>query len=153
MHLKPTLKKCTTLLITYRASKPLVMSDDELIRMEDLDFEQIGLDPNGRTLTNKEEQALDKYVTKKQFDDLVYTLDDIHNSIVNQLEEEESKDQTPLYVLFQWIVNANWRYIDLHDHRRRGEHIAGGMESVELESDTLTISECGTDQCKPNEEE
>ena len=27
------------------------------------------------------------------------------------------------------------------------------MEMVELESDTLTISECGTDQCKPTEEE
>ena len=153
MRLKAASKKCTTLLITYRASKPLVMSDDELIRMEDLDFEQIGLDPNGRTLTNKEEQALDKYVTKKQFDDLVYTLDDIHNSIVERLEEEESKDQAPLFAFMQWLINAQWRYIDIHDHRRRGENTVGSMEAVELMSDTLTISECGTDQCKPNEDE
>ncbi len=126
---------------------------DELIRMEDLTPEMIGLVASGRNLTSVEEELLDKYITKKQFDDLVYTLDDIHNSIVQQLEEEESKDQTPLYTLFQWLVNANWRYIDLHDHRRRGEHNAGSMEAVELESDTLTISECGTDQCKPTEEE
>ena len=111
------------------------------------------MDPNGRTLSNKEEQALDKYMTKKQFDDLVYTLDDIHQTINQRLEEEESKDQTPLYVFMQWLINAQWRYIDLHDHRRRGEHQAAGMESVELESDILTSSECGTDQCKPTEEE
>tara|TARA_B100000287_G_scaffold435029_1_gene501508 strand:+ start:1479 stop:1844 length:366 start_codon:yes stop_codon:yes gene_type:complete len=121
--------------------------------MEDLTPEMIGLVASGRNLTSVEEELLDKYITKKQFDDLVYTLDEIHNSIVQQLEEEESTDQTPLYTLFQWLVNANWRYIDLHDHRRRGEHNAGSMEAVELESDTLTISECGTDQCKPNEEE
>lgn len=129
------------------------MSDEDLIRMENLTPEMIGLEASGRYLTSVEEELLDKYITKKQFDDLVYTLDDIHNSVVQQLEEDESKDQTPLYVLMQWLVNANWRYIDLHDHRRRGEHNAGSMEAVELESDTLTISECGTDQCKPTEEE
>ena len=126
---------------------------DELIRMEDLTPEMIGLEASGRNLTSVEEELLDKYITKKQFDDLVYTLDEIHNSIVEQLEEDESKDQTPLYVLMQWMVNANWRYIDLHDHRRRGEHNAGSMGMVELESDTLNISEGGTDQCKPTEEE
>ena len=134
--------------------EPLVMSEDEeLIRMEDLDYEKIGIDPNGRDLTNHEEQALDRYVTKKQFDDLVYTLDDIHNSMVERLEEEESKDQAPLFAFMQWLINAQWRYIDIHDHHRRGENTVGSMEAVELMSDTLTISECGTDQCKPKEEE
>jgi hypothetical protein len=129
------------------------MSEDELIRMEDLNFKMIGLDPNGRNLTGQEEQILDKYVTKQDFDYLVMTLDGIHNNITESLEEEDSKIQAPLYALMQWLVNAQWRYIDLHDHLRRGEHVAGGMESVALESDTLTISECGTDQCKPTEEE
>mgnify|MGYP001474302662 CR=1 FL=1 len=74
---------------------------DELIRMEDLTPEMIGLVASGRNLTSVEEELLDKYITKKQFDDLVYTLDEIHNSIVQQLEEEESTDQTALYTLFQ----------------------------------------------------
>lgn len=134
----------------------LSMSEDDLIRMEDLTHELIGLAPNGRNLTSVEEELLDKFITKKQFDDLVYTLDEIHNSIVEKIDDEPGKgdkDQTPLYVFMQWLVNANWRYIDLHDHHRRGESNAGSMEAVELESDTLTISECGTDQCKPTEEE
>ena len=69
---------------------------DELIRMEDLTPEMIGLVASGRNLTSVEEELLDKYITKKQFDDLVYTLDEIHNSIVQQLEEEE-KVQTKLH--------------------------------------------------------
>ena len=129
------------------------MSDDDLIRMEDLTHELIGLAPNGRNLSSVEEELLDKFITKRQFDDLVHTLDEIHNSVVEKLDLCNNKSQRPLYVLMQWLVNANWRYIDLHDHHRRGESNAGSMEAVEMESDTLTISECGTDQCKPTEEE
>ena len=129
------------------------MSEDELIRMEDLNCELIGVDPNSRCLTNKEEQTLTKYIASEDFDALVVVLDSIHNRIVDCLDEEESTDQRPLYTFMQWLVNMQWRYIDIHDHRRRGEHDAGGMDSVVLESDTLTISECGTDQCAPTEEE
>jgi hypothetical protein len=127
----------------------LEMSDEDMIRMEDLTHEMIGLDPDGRNLTDKEHGLLDKYVEKQDFDYIVQTLD----AITNRVGEEGNTDQRPLYALMQWLVNAMWRYIDLHDHRRRGEHVSPTMEAVKLEPQILNISECGTPECGPNEEE